>query len=110
MSIAQVLVVSTASACIAGICATRSIRDGSTTPKELGLIAITAIAISIGYSFYLLGWSTFLGGVTHDLLFPDITMNRPKRAMFLAYILMSAGLSSGAVTLIACARTSKGRA
>jgi len=110
MSIAQVLLVSSASACIAAFFATRSMRDGSTTPKELGLIAITSTAISIGYIFYLLGWSAFLGGITYDLLFPDITMNRPKRAMFLGYILMSAGLSSGVVALVACVRTSKRRA
>ena len=110
MSIAQVLVVSTASACIAAISATRCIRDGSTTHKELGYIAITAIVLSVVYAFYLLGWAMFLGGFSHDMLFPDITMNRPKRAMFLAYILMSAGLASGAVTLVAYAGTSKRRA
>ena len=110
MSILAVAAVSSTSAAIAAAIALRSVRNGTASRRDLWLVAATALFLAVVLSVYVFFWLAALGGNFQELLLPDLLAVRPKRTMFTAYILASAGLATGTVAVFASLFARRGKA
>ncbi len=100
MSITAVLMVSGVSAGLAAFYSAQSLKDGSASIAELSLFAFIAICIGLLVTFGYVMWSSLMEADLCKLLLPDLTANRPGRAMFLPYCLVSAGVSTAIVATL----------
>jgi len=110
MGILAVATVSSVSAAVAAAIALRSVRSGTASRRDLWLVAAASLFLAFLLSVYVFFWFAALGGNFRELLLPDLLAIRPKRTMFTAYILTSAGLATGIVAMFSSRVARRGKA